>query len=212
MKRYLNTLFVTTQDTWLSKQGECVELHHDGQSLGTIPLHTLQSIACFGRVSCSPYLLEHCAALGVTVSWFPRAAVSWRLSGADQGERALAPGPVPRDRQPRQTADLARSFLIGKVANWDHAHATSAQRPSSGPVRRHRIPWALATSGSSAGRRPGDPARAGRRCRPDILELPICSSVPNAVPGAWSLSGKEQAPSHERGELPPFLSLYPACP
>ena len=96
MKRYLNTLFVTTQDTWLSKQGECVELHHDGQSLGTIPLHTLQSIACFGRVSCSPYLLEHCAALGVTVSWFSE-------SGATDS--------------PRQTADLARSFLIGKVAN-----------------------------------------------------------------------------------------------
>ena len=26
MKRHLNTLFVTTQDTWLSKEGECVEL------------------------------------------------------------------------------------------------------------------------------------------------------------------------------------------
>ena len=82
MKRYLNTLFVTTQDTWLSKQGECVELHHDGQRLGTIPLHTLQSIACFGRVSCSPYLLEHCAALGVTVSWFSE---SGRFMASVQG-------------------------------------------------------------------------------------------------------------------------------
>lgn len=110
MKRYLNTLFVTTQDTWLSKQGECVELHHDGQRLGTIPLHTLQSIACFGRVSCSPYLLEHCAALGVTVSWFSE---SGRFMASVQGPtrgtcscvgpstaRPTAPGRRPTLRAP----------------------------------------------------------------------------------------------------------------
>ena len=70
MKRHLNTLFVTTQDTWLSKDGECVELRLEGRTLGRIPLHTLQSIACFGRISCSQYLLEHCARLGITVTWF----------------------------------------------------------------------------------------------------------------------------------------------
>ena len=51
MKRYLNTLFVTTQDTRLSKQGESVELHHDGHSHRTIPLQTHQSIACYGPVT-----------------------------------------------------------------------------------------------------------------------------------------------------------------
>ena len=34
MKRHLNTLFVTTQDTWLSKEGECVELRLAGKTLG----------------------------------------------------------------------------------------------------------------------------------------------------------------------------------
>lgn len=118
MKRYLNTLFVTTQDTWLSKQGECVELHHDGQSLGTIPLHTLQSIACFGRVSCSPYLLEHCAALGVTVSWFSESGrFMASVQGPTRGNVLLRRAQYRATDSPRQTADLARSFLIGKVAN-----------------------------------------------------------------------------------------------
>ena len=118
MKRYLNTLFVTTQDTWLSKQGECVELHHDGQRLGTIPLHTLQSIACFGRVSCSPYLLEHCAALGVTVSWFSESGrFMASVQGPTRGNVLLRRAQYRATDSPRQTADLARSFLIGKVAN-----------------------------------------------------------------------------------------------
>lgn len=57
MKKHLNTLFVTTQHAWLAREGECVTLSLEGETLGKIPLHTLQSIACFGHVSCSQYLL-----------------------------------------------------------------------------------------------------------------------------------------------------------
>ncbi|WP_297262946.1 CRISPR-associated endonuclease Cas1 [uncultured Desulfovibrio sp.] len=78
MKQHLNTLFVTTQDTWLSKEGECVVLSLEGEKLGKIPLHTLQSIACFGHVACSQYLLERCAQLGITVT---QRAVKPRPSG-----------------------------------------------------------------------------------------------------------------------------------
>lgn len=118
MKRHLNTLFVTTPDTWLAKQGECVELHRDGERLGTIPLHTLQSIACFGRVSCSPYLLEHCAALGVTVSWFSESGrFMASVQGPTRGNVLLRRAQYRAADDPRQSAALARSFLIGKVAN-----------------------------------------------------------------------------------------------
>ena len=169
MKRYLNTLFVTTQDTWLSKQGECVELHHDGQSLGTIPLHTLQSIACFGRVSCSPYLLEHCAALGVTVSWFSESGrFMASVQGPTRGNVLLRRAQYRATDSPRQTADLARSFLIGKVANCRTI------------LMRHRIPGPYPQA-APPGRRPGDPARAGRRCRPDILRR-LRSAHPSPMP------------------------------
>lgn len=118
MKRHLNTLFVTTQDVWLAKEGECVELIQDKKPLGKIPLHTLQSVVCFGRVSCSQYLLEHCARLGVSVTWLTEygrfmAAMHGPTSGNVLLRRAqyrLADTPLAR-------AELARCIIVGKVVN-----------------------------------------------------------------------------------------------
>ncbi len=41
MKKHLNTLFVTTQGTYLSKEGECVQVRVDGVDKAHIPIHTL---------------------------------------------------------------------------------------------------------------------------------------------------------------------------
>lgn len=118
MKRYLNTLFVTTQDTWLSKEGECVELRLDKKPLGKIPLHTLQSIVCFGRVSCSQYLLEHCARLGVSVTWLTEnGRFMAAMHGPTTGNVLLRRAQYRMADAPGASADLARFFVIGKVAN-----------------------------------------------------------------------------------------------
>ena len=118
MKRHLNTLFVTTQDTWLSKEGECVELRRDGKTLGKIPLHTLQSIVCFGHISCSQYLLEHCAALGVTVTWLTEyGRFMAAMHGPTTGNVLLRRAQYRLADSPEASAELARFFIVGKVAN-----------------------------------------------------------------------------------------------
>ncbi len=118
MKRHLNTLFVTTQDTWLSKEGECVELSLDRRTLGRIPLHTLQSIVCFGRISCSQYLLEHCAKLGVSVTWFTEyGRFMASMQGPTTGNVLLRRAQYRMADSPQASADMARFFIVGKVAN-----------------------------------------------------------------------------------------------
>lgn len=118
MKRHLNTLFVTKQDTWLSKEGECAELRLDGKTLGKIPLHTLQSIACFGRVSCSQYLLEHCAKLGVSVTWFTEyGRFMASMHGPTTGNVLLRRAQYRLSDSLEASAELARFFIVGKVAN-----------------------------------------------------------------------------------------------
>src|SRR5690606_11819994 len=54
MKRLLNTLFVTTQGAYLSKEGEAVTVRVEKVTKLRVPLHTLGGIVCFGRVGCSP--------------------------------------------------------------------------------------------------------------------------------------------------------------
>ncbi len=118
MKRHLNTLFVTTQDTWLSKEGECVVLQCDGRILGKIPLHTLQSVVCFGRVSCSQYLLEHCAKLGVSVAWFTEyGRFMAAMHGPTTGNVLLRRAQYRLSDSYEASAETARFFIVGKIAN-----------------------------------------------------------------------------------------------
>lgn len=136
MKRHLNTLFVTTQETWLAKEGECVELRLEGKPLGKIPLHTLQSIVCFGRVSCSQYLLEHCAGLGVSVTWLTEnGRFMAAMHGPTTGNVLLRRAQYRLADSPEASAGLARSFIIGKVANCRTVllrHARSVEEPALG--------------------------------------------------------------------------------
>jgi CRISPR-associated protein Cas1 len=66
LKKLLNTLFVTTQGSYLSKDGECVVISIESQERLRIPVHALGSIVCFGNVLCSPFLLGHCSENGNT--------------------------------------------------------------------------------------------------------------------------------------------------
>jgi CRISP-associated protein Cas1 len=68
MKQHLNTLFVTTEGSYLSKQGEAVTVRVEKQTRLRLPLHNLGGIVCFGRVGYSSQLAGACAAAGITIS------------------------------------------------------------------------------------------------------------------------------------------------
>ena len=53
MKHHLNTLFVFTQDAYLSKVGESVAVRVEREVKLRVPIHTLGGIVCFGRVGAS---------------------------------------------------------------------------------------------------------------------------------------------------------------
>ncbi len=118
MKRHLNTLFVTTQDAWLSKDGECIALSVDHQIKGKIPIHTLGGLICFGRVGCSPFLLDHCAQHGVTVSWFTeQGRFMASMHGPTTGNVLLRCEQYRQAEDACRSALLARAFVTGKIAN-----------------------------------------------------------------------------------------------
>lgn len=61
MKQLLNTLFVTSEDVYLSLDGENVVANRDGAAVARYPLHTLQSIVTFSYPGASPALMGACA-------------------------------------------------------------------------------------------------------------------------------------------------------
>ena len=118
MKQHLNTLYITTQDSYLAKDGECVAVHQGGELKGKIPIHTLEGLVCFGQVACSPFLLGHCAERGVTVSWlteYGRFLAS--MHGPVRGNVLLRREQYRWADSETTSAAIARAVVIGKVAN-----------------------------------------------------------------------------------------------
>ena len=118
MKRHLNTLFVTTQGAYLRKDGEALAVSIEKKTALRVPLHQLDGVAMFGRVSASPYLLGACAEAGVSVSMLTERG---RFLAAVVG---FSPGNVLLRREQYRRADdeshalhLARPMIAAKIAN-----------------------------------------------------------------------------------------------
>jgi CRISPR-associated protein Cas1 len=118
MKRHLNTLYVTTQGAYLSKDGESVAVQVERETKMRLPLHTLGGIVCFGGVGASPALLGHCAELGVGLSFLTEhGRFLARVQGPISGNVLLRREQYRRSDDEPAAAALVRSMLTGKILN-----------------------------------------------------------------------------------------------
>lgn len=118
MKQHLNTLYITTQDSYLAKDGECIAVHQGGSLRRKIPIHTLEGLVCFGQVAFSPFLLGHCAEHGIAVSWlteYGRFLAS--MHGPVRGNVLLRREQYRMADSDAVSASIARAVVIGKVTN-----------------------------------------------------------------------------------------------
>jgi CRISPR-associated protein Cas1 len=69
MRKLLNTLYVTTQGSYVHRDGETVVIEQEQKKILQVPVHMISSIICFGNVLCSPALLGFCAERGVSIAF-----------------------------------------------------------------------------------------------------------------------------------------------
>lgn len=118
MKKYLNTLFITTQGAYLSKEGETVVVSVEKEIKLQVPIHTLGGIVCFGNVMCSPFLLGFCAQNNVTISFLTEyGRFLARVHGKTSGNVLLRREHYRRADDINFCAEIARAILIGKISN-----------------------------------------------------------------------------------------------
>ncbi len=118
MKKHLNTLFVTTQGAYIAKEGETVVVRVDGQTRLQIPVHAIGGIVCFGNVGCSPYLMGFCGEKGVAISFLSEhGRFQARVHGPVSGNVLLRREQYRWADDPVRSANMARSFIVAKIAN-----------------------------------------------------------------------------------------------
>ena len=139
MKQHLNTLFVTTEGSYLRKEGQAVVVRVKKETRLRVPLHNLDGIVCFGRVGCSPPLMGACAQAGVTISLLNA------YGGFQAAIVGFSPGNVLLRRTQYRLADdeeasavIACNVVAAKIANCRSVLLRTA-RESSEDERREAL-------------------------------------------------------------------------
>lgn len=118
MKKYLNTLFITTQGAYLSKEGETVVVSVDREVRLQVPIHTLSGIVCFGQVSMSPFLMGFCAENKVAVSFLTEYGhFLASIQGKVSGNVLLRREQYRRADDMKYSTEITKSILTGKIFN-----------------------------------------------------------------------------------------------
>lgn len=118
MKQLLNTLFVTTQGSYLSKKGDTVLVNVEQETRLRVPIHTLGSIVCFGNVGCSPFLMGLCGDNNVHLSFLTEnGRFLARVHGPVNGNVLLRKEQYRRSDMLADSAEIARAIVLAKIAN-----------------------------------------------------------------------------------------------
>lgn len=125
MKQLLNTLFVTSEDIYLSLEGENVLANRDKTVVARYPLHTLQAIVSFSYAGGSPALMGKCAEAGIGLAFCsPHGRFLARTCGESSGNVLLRREQYRIADDPARSCEIARTMIFGKLSNG----AASIQR------------------------------------------------------------------------------------
>lgn len=118
MKRLLNTLYIFTEDAYLSLDGENVVVKKGDGELGRIPLHTLESVVCFSYKGASPALMGACAERSVGLSFFDRRGRFLAAAvGPQRGNVVLRKTQYAWSEDEERSLAVSRPMIFGKLYN-----------------------------------------------------------------------------------------------
>ena len=144
MKKLLNTLYVTSENSYLSLDGKNVVVLEDQKELGRIPLHNLEGIVSFGYRGTSPALMGACADRNISLCYLtPQGKFLARISGRIKGNVILREQQYASKNDEKISLEIARNCILGKVYNarWvleravrDHSMQIDAERVKNASV------------------------------------------------------------------------------
>jgi CRISP-associated protein Cas1 len=118
MKKMLNTIYVTRQESYLHKERETIVVKNGDSKLGQFPALSVNNIVCFGNISVSPFLMGFCSEQGIGLSFHTEyGKFLARVQGPQSGNVLLRREQYRWADDSTQSARIARSFVVAKIVN-----------------------------------------------------------------------------------------------
>ena len=114
MRKLQNTLYITTQASYLHKERETLVVEQERKKVAQLPVHSIGHIFCFGNVLVSPFLLGFCGENNVNLAFFTEnGRFLGRLQGRQSGNVLLRRAQYRVSEQ--NPVPIARNIIAAKI-------------------------------------------------------------------------------------------------
>ena len=119
MRKLLNTLYVTTPDSYLSKDGLNVVVSVQQKEVFRIPIINIEGIVTFGYMGASPGLMKLCTDNGVSLTFLsPQGKFIARVQGPIRGNVLLRTEQYRLADNEDFALHISKLFIGGKIQNY----------------------------------------------------------------------------------------------
>lgn len=116
MRKLLNTIYITNEQTYLALDGENIVCKLDGDVVLRIPFDNVENIVCFNYVGCSPALMGKCVEKSISICFIsPQGKFLAKVCGETKGNVFLRVAQIDKFRE--YGLNLAKNTMAAKFSN-----------------------------------------------------------------------------------------------
>ena len=116
MRKLLNTLYITNENTYLSLDGENLVCRIENEDKFRIPFDNIENIVCFGYMGCSPAVMGKCVGKCIPINFVsPQGKFLAKVCGETKGNVFLRVAQIDVFRE--HSLILAQNTLAAKFCN-----------------------------------------------------------------------------------------------
>lgn len=117
MKKMLNTLYLTQDNFYLTRERDNIVIKQEGKVVSRFPYRIIDGIICFSYLGASPSLIELCAKNQINLSFHtPQGQFCGRFVGPTNGNVLLRREQY-RLADRNDSTEYAKRFILAKVSN-----------------------------------------------------------------------------------------------
>ena len=116
MRKLLNTIYVTNEQSYLTLDGENLVCKVDKEEKLRIPFENIENIVCFNYMGCSPALMGKCVSKTIPINFIsPQGKFLAKIYGETKGNVFLRVAQIDKFRENGIT--LAQNTISAKLSN-----------------------------------------------------------------------------------------------
>ena len=114
MRKLQNTVYITTQGSYLHKERETLVIEQERRKVAQLPVHAIGHIFCFGNVLVSPFLMGFCGENNVNLVFYTEnGRFLGRLQGRQSGNVLLRRAQYRKSET--EPVSIARNIIAAKI-------------------------------------------------------------------------------------------------